>query len=253
MLKLLAMIVEVYLLKLSGTSVINGNHARQSDVGAILIECSTYGKNYVEFDNNITHYPCIINNTADGYGGGGILQFVVIVGEWDCFFRSKPTDEITETQLSSNERRGCNLWRRFRILGYTTVDITERNTSSALSSPPNKVCICSDDFPQRHTCLHFMQLDTYPGHRFQVPLVCVGRYNYSSSCKVQAHLEMTSIASIAEETTLQNIALECKQLYYSIETQQTNYTEILSLTIVKEQDSSYHWSNQKMPEIRVKA
>ncbi len=78
-----------------------------------------------------------------------------------------------------------------------------------------------------------MQLDTYPGRRFQVPLVCVGQYNYSSPCNVQAHLEMTSIASIAEETTLQNIAKECKQLYYSLETQQTNYTETLSLTIVR--------------------
>ncbi len=114
----------------------------------------------------------------------------------------------------------CNLWDIF--------DITERNTSSAVSSPPNKVCICSDDFPQKHTCSHFMQLDTYPGQRFQVPLVCVGQYNYSSSCKVQAHLEKTSIADIADETILQNIAKECKQLYYSIETQQTNYTETLS-------------------------
>ncbi len=85
----------------------------------------------------------------------------------------------------------------------------ERNTSSAVSSPPNKVCICTDDFPQRHTCSHFMQLDTYPGQRFQVPLVCVGQYNYSSPCKVQAHLEITSIGSIDDETNLQNIALEC--------------------------------------------
>ncbi|XP_064388819.1 uncharacterized protein LOC135336882 [Halichondria panicea] len=142
----------------------------------------------------------------------------------------------------------CHLWNFF--------DIMERNTSSAVSSPPNKVCICSDDFPQKHTCSHFMQLDTYPGQRLQVPLVCVGQYNYSSPCKVQAHLEMTSIANIAEEAILQNIAKECKQLYYSIETQQTNYTETLSLTIVKEQDSNYEWSDQIIPtviEIRIKA
>ncbi len=45
-------------------------------------------------------------------------------------------------------------------------------------------------------------------------------------------------------------------VYYSIETQQTNYTETLSLTIVKEQDYNYYWSNQKIPtviEIRIKA
>ncbi|XP_064388884.1 uncharacterized protein LOC135336937 [Halichondria panicea] len=156
---------------------------------------------------------------------------------------TKGGDAIYGGQLEN-----CKLW--------DIVDIMERNTSSAVSSPPNKVCICSDDFPQKHTCSHFMQLDTYPGQRFHTPLVCVGQYNYSSPCKVQAHLEMTSFANIAEETILQNIAKECKQLYYSIETQQTNYTETLSLTIVREVHSYYEWIFQNIQtviEIRIKA
>ncbi len=86
--------------------------------------------------------------------------------------------------------------------------------------------------------------------------MCVGLCNYSSPCKVQAYLETRSTASIAEETTLQYIALECKQLYYSIDTQQTNYSVMMSLTIVKEHDSNYYWSDQEIQtviEIRIKA
>ncbi len=253
---------EVGGLKLSGTSVINGNHARESDGGAILFDCSTstFGPSFLEFDTQSLTTLSIINNTADGYGGGIAIRRYCRDYE-NCFFRNEPKEKIRITMTHNLATKGgdaiyggyrylenCNLWDIF--------DITERNTSSAVSSPPNKVCICSDDFSQKHTCSHSIQLDTYPGQRFHIPLVCVGQYNYSSSCKVQAHLEMTSIADIADETILQNIAKECKQLYYSIDTQQTNYTETLGLTIVKEQDSNYERINQKIPtviEIRIKA
>ena len=240
-------------LKLSGTNVINSNHARQSDGGAILFDCSTSSASFVVFDTQSTTLS-IINNTADGYGGGIAIRHDCGHGLQRCFFKL-PTQKISMKQntatkggdaIYGGELKHCDLWD---ILD------TERNTSSAISSPPNEICICSDNFPQKHTCSHFMQLDTYPGQRFQVPLVCVGQYNYSSRCKVQAHLE-TSIADIADETILQNIAKECKHLYYSIETRQTNYTETLSLTIVKEQDSNYEWSDQIIPtviEIRIKA
>ncbi len=57
-------------LKLSGTNVINGNHARQSDGGAILFDCSTSSASFVVFDTTSPTTLSIINNTADGYGGG---------------------------------------------------------------------------------------------------------------------------------------------------------------------------------------
>ena len=241
-------------LVLSGTSVINGNHAHQSDGGAILFECSTDSNILVGIDILSLTSLRIINNTAAGYGGGiAIRNCEDVINE--CIF-SQPTDKITISMKHNTATQGgdaiyggqledCKLW--------DIVDIMERNTSSAVSSPPNEVCICSDDFPQKHTCSHFMQLDIYPGQRFHIPLVCVGQYNYSSPCKVQAHLQMTSFANIAEETILQNIAKECKQLYYSIETQQTNYTETLYLTIVgQEVQSYYEWIFLNI-EIRIKA
>ncbi len=243
-------------LELSGTNVINGNHARQSDGGAILFQCSTSSNSTVRrrFDTSLTTLS-IINNTADGYGGGIAIRICGGNEHARCFFRTYGTK--ISMKHNTAKRGGDAIYGAYlkNCKMFEKFDIMERNTSSAVSSPPNKVCICSDDFPQKHTCSHFMQLDTYPGQRFQVPLVCVGLYDYSSPCKVQAHLE-TSIADIADETILQNIDRECKQLYYSIETQQTNYTETLSLTIVKEQDSNYKWSNQIIQtviEIRIKA
>ncbi len=156
-------------LKLSGTSVINGNHAQQSDGGAILFECLTYGENFITFDTQSLTSLSIINNTADGYGGGIATRHC---GNFYCFFKNKLANEIRIMKHNTAMKGGdaiygdylgkCQLWDIF--------DITERNSSSAVSSPPNKVCVCSDDFPQRHTCSHSMQLDTYPGQRFQVPL-----------------------------------------------------------------------------------
>ena len=243
-------------LLLSGTSVINGNHARQSDGGAILFECTIQSSLKIFFFFKLTTLS-ITNNTADGNGGGIAIRHCGNEHRSACIF-IQPTHKITIIMKHNTAMKGgdaiyggylenCKLWDIF--------DIMERNTSSAVSSPPNKVCICSDDFPQKHTCSLSMQLDTYPGQRFQVPLVCVGQYDYSSSCKVQADL-VKSIAKIAGETPLQNIGLQCKQLYYSIETQQTNYTEAMSLTIVKEQDINYKWRNQiarTVLEIRIKA
>ncbi len=210
-------------LKLSGTSVINGNHAQQSDGGAILFDCgirnsaycstTMHKSSFVTFDTQSLTTLSIINNTAAGYGGGIAIRRYCNYEH--CFFRTEATDKIRITMTHNlatkggdhiyggyHYRESCKLWDIF--------DITDRNTLSAVSFPPNKVCICSEDFPQKHTCSDSMQLDTYPGQRFKVPLVCVGNYNYSSPCKVQANLEKTSIADIADETILQNIAKECK-------------------------------------------
>ncbi len=167
-------------LELSGTSVINGNHAHQSDGGAILFKCSMDRSRLIGINILSLTSLSIINNTAAGYGGGIAIRNCEYITT--CIF-FQLTDKITISMKHNTAMEGgdaiyggnlkfCNLWNFF--------DIMERNTSSAVSSPPNKVCICSDDFPQKHTCSHFMQLDTYPGQRFQVPLVCVGQYNYSS-------------------------------------------------------------------------
>ncbi len=239
-------------LNLFGKSLLKGNHARQSDGGAILFDCLVSFTTFAVFYTESNATLSIINNTADGYGGGVAIRRNC-GGTGICFFKIEPpTNKITISMKHNLATKGgdaiyggdleyCNLW--------DILDITERNTSSAVSSLPYQVCICSDDFPQKHTCSHSMQLHAYPGQRFQVPLVCVGQYNYSSPCKLQAHLEIISIGSIADEAHLQKIATECKQLYYSIETQHTNYTERLSLTIVKEQDSNYLWKSQTISTV----
>ncbi len=92
-------------LKLSGTNVINGNHARQSDGGGILFSCSTYGPSFVVFDTASLTTLSIINNTADMYGGGiAIRRNYRENGH--CFFRSEPTNEIGINMKQNTATKG---------------------------------------------------------------------------------------------------------------------------------------------------
>ena len=85
---------------------------------------------------------------------------------------------------------------------------------------------------------------THPGQLYyplkitvstRTPLVCTGQLGYSSLCKVLATLNEIKAASITEETQFQGIGLECKKLYYSIETKQTSYNERIFINIIKEE------------------
>ncbi len=90
-------------LKLSGTSVINGNYARESDGRAILFDCSASGTSFVRFDTTSLTTLSIINNTADGYGGGIAIRNC---GGKVCFFGSEFVDEVTITMKHNLATKG---------------------------------------------------------------------------------------------------------------------------------------------------
>ncbi len=235
-------------LKLSGTNIIKGNHAIQTDGGGIVFECSNSQRNMIlpSIDPQLNSSLNIINNTADGYGGGIAIRGDCI-NQNNCYFSEKIIMMDNSAKKGGDEIYGslqnCNI----KQLGY----IAEKKTSSAISAPPNKVCICTEDFPQTHSCLLSMKVDIYPGQRFQIPLVCTAQFNYSSYCKVQAYLKLTSKASIPNEMQLQEIAPKCTKLYYSIETQQQNYTEQMTISVVKEDLKYYKYLSEFLTHINL--
>ncbi len=215
-------------LKLAGTNIIQRNYALNSDGGGILFECdsqhTTTGD--ISVDPRSNTILSIINNTADGYGGGiAIRGDCGLLEDTNCFFKVKPTDttKIIFMEHNRGKKGGNGIFGSLKSCWLW--DIFDIANTSDISSPPEKVRICSDDL-RTYINSPSVKLVTYPGQKFHIPLICTGQSIIGPSyCKVQAQLEVTSKARINEETQLQEIGLECKKLYYSIETQQTNYTE----------------------------
>lgn len=186
----------------------------------------------------------LIGNRATGYGGGIAFKSGCETGN-PCFFSTpkKPMDVPLVTMRNNTASfagdsiyggniEDCTIDKKRQTTFWTIFDVGERNISSAVSSPPHKVCICDSDFPYNHHSSHHYRVDTYPGQTFQVPVVGVGQYNYSSPSVIRAQIVSHNVdANLDEIWTTQNVDLECKNLSYLIRSFLPNITVHLLLTI----------------------
>ena len=179
----------------------------------------------------------IHDNRALNYGGGiaiktagGILQ--------QCFFdlqnnRTKPalylsgnTAGIAGSAIYEGNLENCRMESSKETLTarlfWTTFNISERNTLSAVASQPFKVCICSSNFSTTQSCSFDYKIEVYPGQTFSVPAVAVGQYNYSSNSPSvsRAVIAHGYSAQLGEQQVTQDVSLSCKNLTYSLRTQE---------------------------------
>ena len=188
----------------------------------------------------------LVGNRATGYGGG-IAITSGCDSDNDCFFSTTKEAKDFPLVIMRNNTAGiagdsiyggniedCTIKNKPLTTFWTIFDIGGRDTSSAVSSPPYKVCICDSDFPYNHHCLHHYSVDTYPGQTFQVPVVGVGQYNYSTPSVIHAQIISHTVAANLDEIwTTQNVDLECKNLSYLIRSFLSNTTVHLLLTVEK--------------------
>ena len=179
----------------------------------------------------------IHDNRALNYGGGiaiktagGILQ--------QCFFdlqnnRTKPalylsgnTAGIAGSAIYEGNLENCRIESSKETLTarlfWTTFNISERNTLSAVASQPFKVCICNSNFSTTQSCLFDYKIEVYPSQTFSVPAVAVGQYNYSSNSPSvsRAVIAHGYSAQLGEQQVTQDVSLSCKNLTYSLRTQE---------------------------------
>ncbi|XP_064399501.1 uncharacterized protein LOC135345963 [Halichondria panicea] len=248
-------------LTISGIVNIENNSAIKSDGGGIFFDCSikitnsvlqTIHTSFLEFDEQTFNHLIVNGNKADGVGGGIAIRHSCGIQD-KCFISTQVMDNTVVTMMDNTAKFGGNSvfggnLENCPLSFWSKVYIAEINTSSAISSPPNKVCICSIDFPQTHSCSHSLKIRTFPGQIFQVPLVCVGQYNYSSPCIVRADLKNTN-NSIADTWKVKDLGLECKNVSYSIDTFETEATVSLFLTIQDSIVELYNWEKKVIPVI----
>ena len=177
------------------------------------------------------------NNHALNYGGGIAIRTAGKILR-QCFFEFQNNNTKTVLYLSGNTAgiagsaiyegnlENCHMESTKETLiarvFWTTFDISERNTLSAVASQPYKVCICSSNFSTTQSCSFDYSTEVYPGQTFSVPAVAVGQYNYSSnsSSVIRAVIADGYSAQLGEQQVTQDVSLYCKNLTYSLRTQE---------------------------------
>lgn len=159
-------------LTISGTVNIENNYAIKSDGGGIFFDCSikitnlvlqTIYTSFLEFDEQTFNHLIVNGNKADGVGGGIAIRHSCGIQD-KCFISTQVMDNTVVTMMDNTAKFGGNSvfgenLENCPLSFWSKVYIAEINTSSAISSPPNKVCICSIDFPQTHSCSHALIRD----------------------------------------------------------------------------------------------
>ena len=171
----------------------------------------------------------INDNIASDYGGGMIVK----TGPQMCFFQVADTDlkslgkihmsgnsaAIAGTAIYGGDLDQCFLRATKETLRaelfWTIFNITERYTApSLLASQPYKVCFCNISI--RHNCVSQFSVKVFPGQAFQVQVIGVGQYNYSSPSVIR--VVVPPGVEVGKQQVAQEVKTYCTSLLYTLQT-----------------------------------
>ena len=244
-------------IQIKGEVIIANNTAVATNGAGIFMDyyptSSKHEESQILLQNHSTLY--ILRNKASGYGGG-----VGIKGggetEKQCFFglitplpnlmkltsplivMQNNTAGIAGESIYGGNLETCTIKLRNNqfitkeqlTLDYfwSFFDIEENNHPSAVASQSYKVCVCNTNFTSERKCRSAYQVTSFPGQIFQVPVVGVGQYEYSSPSVIRLNsLDDYAFTSVDDIWITQAIGILCKNLSYSIHTQL--HSEVISM------------------------
>ena len=200
------------------TVIISNNHAVGASGGGILMDCG-YSDHDSQLRFNQGSHLSIKNNRADKKGGGIYINSTCIgyhsFNKYiDCLYYTIVSN-ITQPVIIMANNTAIVAGNSIFMEGYYFIrcpymtfwkifKIVERNSSIAISSPPQKACICSSDyFTKELDCKTTNNITIFRGQTLNVSVMCVGLLDYPSSCVFQAEA-ITSGTEIALATKVVN-------------------------------------------------
>ena len=199
----------------------------------------------------------IQDNHAQSFGGGIVVQSGCSVPEL-CFFKLPPNFNestpqvvhmsgnnagIAGTSIYGGNLENCYLeststWLSPQMF-WSIFNISTANTQpSVVASQAYKVCICTINFNTSRSCEFDYNVRVYPGEPFYVPVVGVGQYNYSSPSVIRATIANEYTAAIPDQQVTQEVNILCKNLTYTLQTQDIKVTIQLSIEVPFGSDST---------------
>ena len=207
---------------------ISNSHAIGRSGGGVymFLSCKVYNP-YLQLVFNQDSHLDIKDNRADKKGGGICIEsrcilYDTIIKFTDClhYIISNITQPVIILANNTAEDAGNSIFIKENsfICPYKTFwkifKIAERNSSTAISSPPQKACICSSDYSTKELdCKTTVNVTIFRGQTLNVSIMCVGLLGYPSSCNFQAET-LTSGAEIALKLEVENVP--CIDLSYVI-------------------------------------
>ena len=246
------------------SSIVIGHNIRITNNSAIqgagiFLICHPLAKNSpmsrLVLTNSSSLY--IQNNHATSFGGGIVVQSGCSLPE-KCFFKlpadfNESTPQVVHmsgdnagtagTSIYGGNLENCYLESTKTLLSpqlfWPIFNISTANTQpSVVASQAYKVCICTQNFNTSHSCTFDYNVRVYPGEPFHVPVVGVGQYNYSSPSVIRATIANKYTAAIADQQVTQEVNILCKNLTYTLQTQDLKVTIQLSIEVPFASDST---------------
>lgn len=244
------------------------NHTATNGAG-IQFDChpdSTHASGQLLFQSsNSTLY--IKENKASEYGGGiavktgcnfpevcflSFEQLLPVIIQHPVLNMVNNTAGIVGNSIYGGDLEVCLVEAKFTITNQTLtprlfwklVYIEERNTLSAIASQAYKACICTSNFSTEHECTFQYRLNTYPGQLFHIPVVGVGQYNYPAPSVIRATIVYNTEAQFDKIRVTQDAGLACRNLSYSIQTQELNKYLRMELAV-----DTLYFQNTYLPDL----
>ena len=224
--------VKKTLLIINRNVVISNNYASESNGGGIYVDCveglSVHSMLILEYGSKLH----ILNNRADKKGGGIFFSKRCSREYGNCPVNAPPLLPIVmvnnTAKVAGNSIYGGDFDNCLARTFWKIFNITENNSYLAISSLPQKACLCTSNF-ERHFCETNHSISIFFGQIFDASLICVGQLGYPSSCVIRA--EVTTLgAEIAPLSKLKDVGLKCRNFSFLIKVQ-SNVISKAALTL----------------------